>query len=546
MKKAGTLLVLVLVVLATFLSGCSSETGTTSSGKTKDGEKELSIFAPQGVGNTNLSTNFFTKEVEKKFNVNIKWQTTTYDATSASQKRQISLASGDYPDAYMLVPWLDHFSTNDLMKYGKQGVLIPLNDLIKKYAPNIQKALDTNKQFKAMTVSPGGNIYGVSHLNECYHCTWPYKMWINNDWLKKLNLPMPKTTEDFKNVLEAFKNQDPNGNGKKDEVPLSGAVGIADTNIIPFLMNGFIYDDGKKRLLLKNGKVDFAANKPEWKQGLEYMRSLYKDGLIDPGAFTQNGDAYQKLGDNAGAEILGAGTATHPGEFISDQKRLYSDNYVALAPMQGPNSAYATYNYPVTPGADFVLTNKASKEDQIAAIKIIDYLFTADGNIRGQFGKEGVDWRKPKDGDVAIEKSSKPLFATIPAKDGEAAHNNGWGPIAEFGSSSSFRNGQIQSTQAFTPEGYERRLQDATHLYEGKQPDEVFPSWSVWIEPSDADEVAMIETNIENYVTQSTLKFVTGDKNLDADWDSYVKGFDKLNLKHYLKIMQQAYDKSAK
>src|SRR5690349_6367426 len=133
-------------------------------------------------------------------------------------------------------------------------------------------------------------------------------MWINNEWLQKLNMPMPRTTEEFKYVLEAFKNQDPNSNGKKDEVPLSGSVGIVDTNIIPFLMNGFIYDDGKKSLLLKNGKLDFAANKPEWKQGLEYMRSLYKDGLIDPGAFTQNGDAYQKLGDNAGAEILGAGT----------------------------------------------------------------------------------------------------------------------------------------------------------------------------------------------------------------------------------------------
>ncbi|WP_121613452.1 extracellular solute-binding protein [Mesobacillus foraminis] len=544
MKKASISALLLLLVLAAFLSGCSGKTETTSS--TKDGVTELSIFAPQGVGNTNLSTNFFTKEIEKKFNVSIKWQTTTYDATSASQKRQISLASGDYPDAYLLVPWVDHFSTNDLIKYGKQGVLLPLNDLIKEHAPNIQKVLDTNEQFKAMTVSPDGNIYGISHLNECYHCTWPFKMWINNDWLKKLNLSMSKTTEDFRSVLEAFKNQDPNGNGKKDEVPLSGAISIPDTNVIPFLMNGFIYDDGKKRLLLNNGKVEFAADKPEWKQGLEYIHSLYKEGLLDPGAFTQNNDAYQNLGDNAEAQILGAATATHPGEFVSDQKRLYSDNYVAVPPLQGPNAAYATYNYPVTPGADFVLTNKASKEDQIAAIKIIDYLFTPDGNIRGQFGKENVDWRKPKDGDVAIEKSAEPLFASIPLKDGEKTRNNGWGPIAEFGSSSSFRNGQVQSTEVYTAEGFERRLQDATHLYEGKQPEEVFPAWSVWMDPSDADEVAMLETNIQNYVNQSVLKFATGEMSLEKDWETYIKGFEQLNLKRYLTLMQQAYDKSAK
>ncbi|WP_160719590.1 extracellular solute-binding protein [Bacillus sp. USDA818B3_A] len=545
MKKAGILAVLLLVVLATLLSGCSDKTESTTSGNTKDGANVLTIFGPQST-DTKLATNVFTKEVEEKFNTKIEWQTTTYDAASASQKRQISLASGDYPDAYMLVPWLDQFTTNDLLKYGKQGVIIPLNDLIKKYAPNIQKTLDTNKTFKAMTVSPDGNIYGIPQLNECYHCTWPQKMWINNDWLKKLNLPMPKTTEDFKNVLEAFKNQDPNGNGKKDEVPLSGAVGIADQNVIPFLMNGFIYDDGKKRLLLNNGKVDFAADRPEWKQGLEYMHSLYKDGLIDPGAFTQNSDAYQKLGDNAGAEILGAGTATHPGEFVSDPKRLFSDNYAALAPLQGPNAAYASYIYPVAPGADFVLTNKATKEDQIAAIKLIDYLFTVDGQLKGQYGKEGLDWRKPKAGDIAIEKSAEPIFATIPAKDGDKPHNTAWGPMAQYGSPISFRNGWIQSTEVNTSEGYERRLQDATHMYDGKQPDDVYPTWSIWMDPSDADEAAMLETNIQNYVSQSLLKFVTGEKNLDKDWDAYVKGFNKLNLKRYLEIMQKAYDKSSK
>ena len=66
-------------------------------------------------------------------------------------------------------------------------------------------------------------------------------------------------------------------------------------------MNGFIYDDDRTYLILNDGKVDTVANKPEWKEGLAYIKSLYDAGLIDPGAFTQNAEAYKKIGDNADA-----------------------------------------------------------------------------------------------------------------------------------------------------------------------------------------------------------------------------------------------------
>ncbi|GGH86418.1 putative aldouronate transport system substrate-binding protein [Pullulanibacillus pueri] len=548
MKKRGILLLLLLFTLSVVLAGCSNDKQTDANGNTNDsdgGSTELTVFAPQS-SEQNLKTSWFTKQMENKFNIKFKWQTTTQDASSASQKRQISLASGDLPDAYMLIPWVDQFSTNELLKYGKQGVLIPLNDLIKKYAPNIQKTLDSNAQFKAMTVAPDGNIYGIPQLVECYHCSWPNKMYINNDWLEKLNLKMPKTTEDFKKVLEAFKNQDPNGNGKKDEVPLSGATNIPENSIIPFLMNGFIYDDGVKHLILNDGKVDLVANKPEWKEGLEYIRSLYKEGLIDPGAFTQNGDAFLKLGDNAKTEILGAAATKHPGEFVSDQKRLYSKNYLAVPPLQGPNADYSTYISPIAPGADFVLTQSSTNADRIAAIKMMDYLFTTEGDIVGQFGKEGVDWRKPKKGEVAIEEGTEPIYATIPAKEGAKPDNNAWGALAQYGNTKEVRNGQIQSTEVYSQEGYERRLQNLTHDYDGQEPDNLFPFWSVWVDPSDADEVSMIETNLKSYIDQNTLKFITGDKDLDKDWEAYVKGFDQLNLKRYLELMQKAYDNSGK
>ncbi|MFG6199840.1 hypothetical protein [Nonomuraea sp. JJY05] len=102
----------------------------------------------------------------------------------------------------------------------------------------------------------------------------------------------------------------------------------------------------------------------------------------------------------------------------------------------------------------------------------------------------------------------------------------------------------MQSTDVYSPDGYERRLFDATKLYEGKEPkDQIYPYWNVWISPDVAGEVATLQTNIETSATQSSLQFVTGQKNIDDDaaWNAYLKGLNDLGLPRYLELQQQAY-----
>ncbi len=507
----------------------------------------IKIFAPQDP-NVDLATNSFTLEAEKKFNIKFEWQTTTLDGNAAKEKRQISLASGDYPDLYMLIPWVDQFSETDLLRYGQQGVVIPLNDLIDQYAPNIKAALDKYPYFKAMAYAPDGKIYGLPQYIDCYHCSFPNKMWVNSTWLKKLNITTPKTTADFKAMLEAFKTKDPNGNGKADEVALSGSIEDYGVRVIPYLMNAFIYDDDRTFLIMNSGKVDLAANKQEWKDGLTYIKSLVDAGLIDPGAFTQNAEAFKKIGDNADAEILGAAAGMHPAIFVTTgDNAKYGSDYDAIPPLTGPNGMhYATYNFGSVAGGTFVLTNKASQEAQVAAIKLVDYMFTTDGQIRAHFGEEGKDWRKPKDGDVANEESATPNLAQIPLATDEKPHNTAWGSLAQYFQPKEFRDAWVQAKDIYASVGYERRLQEATHLYDGNQPKDLYPHWTVWINPDQADEAATLRQNITDYVNQNALEFVTGTKNIDTDWDAYVKGLDQLNLTRYLEIMQQSYDSTFK
>ncbi|BBI32654.1 extracellular solute-binding protein [Cohnella abietis] len=501
----------------------------------------ISIFAQQEA-TYDLKTNEFSRLVEKKFGIAFDWKTVPYEG--AKEKRQISLASGNYLDAYLLTSYIDQFSQADVIRYGKQGIFYPLNDLIDRYAPHIKEAFANDPGLKALNTAPDGNIYGLAAFSDCFHCSYPNKLWLNSKWLKKLKLSMPQTTEQLRTVLRAFKNGDPNGNGLSDEIPLSGSTEDFGVRILPYLMNGFVYDDDRTYLSVKDGKVGLVADSQEWKEGLAYVKSLYAEGLIDPGAFTQSADAFKQLGENEGAQILGAGTAMHPDIFVDtgpDNRR--GSDYDPVPPLQGPYASYSVfYEAGTKPGAKFVITDKASPEARIALIRMVDYLYTPIGQANAEVGKEGIDWRKPVKGEKALGPGSVAEFTRIPVKEGEPARNSGWGGMGHFYMPKAYRDSWVQDMNIYSPDGYERRLYEATKLYEGHEPTELYPTWQVWIEPGVADEVSILQANVKNEIDQSALQFITGEKDLNKDWGDYVQRLQTLGTDRYVKIMQQAYD----
>lgn len=82
-------------------------------------------------------------------------------------------------------------------------------------------------------------MYGFPRISESYHGQAYPKLWYNTEWLKELGLDEPTTTEELKEVLIAVKNSDYNGNGKADEIPLTGSPDW-DCQLEWFLMNSFI------------------------------------------------------------------------------------------------------------------------------------------------------------------------------------------------------------------------------------------------------------------------------------------------------------------
>ena len=551
MKKTLLTAIMVLLVGTLVLSACgnkneqsSSPSGSSSASGSASASApakpvEVTFFAPQA--KAPMEDNSYTKMIEQKFNVKIKWDLAPTDALT--DRRQLLLASGDYPEVFLE----GKFSTTDLQTYGKQGVLVPLNDLIDKYAPNLKALMEQKSYLKDAMTAPDGNIYGIPRVNECYHCTYSQKYWINKDWLDKLGLKVPTTTDELENVLKAFKTQDPNGNGKADEIPMTGAPNkyVWNGNNDAFIMNAFIYNDNDKYLTVNNGKVDFAANKPEWKDGLAYMHKLYSEGLIDKASFTQNDQAIGQLGNKEGDEVVGSVTTALLSYLLNvwDDKITRHQHWVIVPPLKGPNGVQLAGKSEGFSDFAFAITNKASEEQQIAAIKVADYAFSEEGALLSEYGPEGIGWNKAQPGEKNIwGEQAKYSFENLKPEDPNVVRNDSWSLLGPKNMSKEFRDMFASAQDPLSSKGYETRLAQATKEYEPYAPKEVYPL-TPWIRPEDTDAASQLTTSIKDYVQSNMAQFIIGTKSLDKDWDAYVKGFDGMNLNQYIQIYQNALTK---
>ena len=183
------------------------------------------------------------------------------------------------------------------MTYGAAKVFVPLQDLIQKYMPNYQKVIAQKPDITKFTTAPDGNIYTFARLNEG---SWMRQLSIHSiykPWVDKLGKAMPKTTDEFYDLMVAMKNTDLNGNGKADEIPIAMALGDL-ANGVPRSGPWFVYyafglpRPGHRRpttvanLFVEDGKVKFAPADERFKQATAYLNKLWKAGLIEPEAFT--------------------------------------------------------------------------------------------------------------------------------------------------------------------------------------------------------------------------------------------------------------------
>ncbi|KQX48585.1 ABC transporter substrate-binding protein [Paenibacillus sp. Root444D2] len=473
----------------------------------------------------NFATNEFTKWLEEKTNIHIDWEVAP--EKTFAEKLNVSLASGDYPDVLL------NMSVSPIQQsiYGKDGVFIPLNPYIDKYGVEMKKMFEQVSYVKDLITMPDGKIYSVPQVNDCYHCSLGQKMWIYQPWLDKLGLKMPETIDEFYQVLKAFKEKDPNGNGKADEIPLVGATNGPSSTLDLFLTSAFIEKDFNLRFV-KDGKVQVAYNQPEWKDALTYMHKLFAEGLISPQTFTQDRNQLKQMGMNPEIPITGAIASQNQTVFVEVDNSRFKD-YVSVPPLKGPSGIRSTaYNPYAVSAGQYVITNKA--KNPAAAFRMADLLLSEEATLRSTQGRPGQEWVRPEQGELGVN--------------GKQAV---WKPIATFGklqnihwaqAGPSLRTNDLRLSVAADPKNsLELILYKETKKYEPYKidPSKIVPP--LFFTNEQAEELSTLEKTLTDYRTEFFAKTVTGSLDIDKEWNNYLNTLDKMNVKRYLEIYQQAY-----
>ncbi len=483
---------------------------------------EVDGFAAKFFASQDWNNLMLWQEYEKMSNIHINW--TTVHTETLAEKKNLLMAAGDYPEIF----FASAFSKTDLIKYGQQGVFLPLNDLIDKYAPNFKKVLEQYPSVAQGIIMADGNIYGFPAIYDPAFESLRYGApWINQQWLDKLGLESPETTEELYNVLKAFKENDPNGNGKTDEY--GWGVGYGVYQYINFLKGSFgLNKQGamNANLDFKEGTEEFrfVPTTDEYKQLLEYLNKLYSEDLLYKEVFTTDPQSFSAEASNGNFGMLSS----------IDPKELYKlDDYVGAQVLEGPNGdrQYTAMGNGLGNLGMFVLTDKVKEPE--AMIRWIDHLYGDEGTKMFFMGFEGVTYEEDASGN----------FKYLDTITNNPEGKNMDQAISDYLTwPGGYYPGIVTRKYFQGAESKENSVNNSKQVKPYALKDEdILPGLNYTLEEN--DEVVAIITDIQTYVDEMTASFITGKASFDK-WDEYKKTIDKMGLEKYLEIAQRAYDRT--
>lgn len=287
-------------------------------------------------------------------------------------------------------------SAAEAKEFGEAGYILDLADYYANgLAVNCDAAVAAYPEMNLVSniTTAEGNIYGIPSIQASPSNETKYKMWVNQGWLDRLEIPVPTTIDEFYAMLVRFKNEDANGNGDPtDEIPFVTSTGFGGT-AFKFLTNAFVFEGDNDMFVLKDGHVETSYIQDAWFQAVDFLKKLCDEGLMDKSSFTNNNDALKAIACQD-ADVVGVVTNSSCA-FMGPANDPYRLRYICLNPLTGPDGVcYSAYAQSAT---ETCWTVCAWADDPELCFKVGDYQFCEEGFLRGRFGVEGVNWMTKED-----------------------------------------------------------------------------------------------------------------------------------------------------
>lgn len=387
-KKLNTALILAVLfcIVAALFSGCNRGGGARSDDPFYP--IELTVYIDAAGAPRPSANNKLYRYIQDNLNVTFSWDILVGDVT---QKRGTMVAGGLFPDILQI---------NETF-FIDQGAVIPLEDLIEQYGPNI-KAHYANvwDQMK----SPDGHIYhlidyGVTHginQNPFYNGS---AFWVQKAVLKDAGYPEIKTVDQFFDLLANYYSRNRTIDGQ---------------SVIPFTV--LTYD---WRAFEMWNPPNFLAGNPNEGNGvvnpatLEYtnfftmdiskrwfrfLNEMDKRGLVDRAGFTDNHDQY--LAKIATGRVLGLFGQQWQFDSAEAAKTDRNQHILTMAPLPVVFDTNITPKYRTDdiPNIGRGLGISVSAKDPVRIIRFLNAYLAEDVQRTMHWGIEGEDWQRDASG----------------------------------------------------------------------------------------------------------------------------------------------------
>lgn len=529
-KNKITAAVMAVAMAAVMLSGCGAETGDVKPESTAQTTENPSTEAENNnAGNSTIVDGHtrMNQEVTLSYLIyehtdwpvkddtpvrdrmfeatNVRIESIVAPATNFDEKFNANIMAKKLPDLMM------GNNINTLNEYGQKGVFLPLEDLIAEYAPNINARLD--ERARKMVTASDGHIYALPRFGQDrLRTAWLIRKY----WLDDLGLEVPATTEEWIEVLRAFKEKDP-GNAGDRLVPLMNRSGSS----VFLLYSAPTFGLHPENYTKMGDSYVLNAYTEEYRNMVEWYRTLYEEGLFDKEFVTTSSKQWE--------EAISAG---YVGAFVDFANR--ADTFTAVLREQDEDAEFVVAPPPVGPTgvqgvpsySDILTTTcvSISKDckDVEAALAWLDYLYSEDGSWLTSVGIEGVTY-------TGVDENGAPVWTE------EIANNpNNMSITSKYGI-------QQQMCPRVLTE-YEFQLIQGPLTLAGKElcePYYVDPYFPVKYTEEEAEQMTNYNSAVTPVINQYTDQFISGALPM-SEWETFQKELKTLGAEQMGEIFTAA------
>lgn len=426
----------------------------------------------------------------------------------------LMFASGSFTDMVLR-------GSLDVEEYGvSRHLVLPLDEYLQEHMPTYFSRLDDTLQ--SQIVSSDGQSYYVGFLLS-QNISVDGHFFINQAWLQKLGLEPPSTIDELTDVLRAFRDGDPNGNGLADEIPYQATFNDCNTGIynafsawgIP-LNEYLVYVD-------ERGKVRFAPEEDGFLQCTQWLHMLCEEGLLDVSFITQ--------GSNLWGAKVNQDTAGYFSYWRLQNTVLspdIADQFVCILPVsaQGTQAKLGRLADVVEFGASLTTQNK----DVPASLRWLDAQMETENMLVAQNGPVGDMLRLRDDGryEVVYVPEDNELYSIVPVICGQF-----------FAPAEYYESVYVPAPHREEKTAYSQ-LYDSAGVLEGTS----YKLLAVVANQTDAEAASLqrLKTQLEEAVNSAIVEFVTKGATQE-DYDALLSQLRAIGSQEYKAIYQTVYDR---